>query len=321
MNNDIQNQNDRGQRKPTPMQRFNLYLTNDKTQGYLMQVLGEKKPSFVNNLIALVSNNRQLQECTPESVMYAAIKATALDLPLDANLGFAFVIPYWNSKTGRQEAQFQIGYRGFIQLAMRSGQFRTINVRDVREGEIEDENFVSGELKFKKLADKREEAPIIGYVSYFALINGFEKMSYWTIEKLTNHAKKYSQTFGSEKAYIRKSSRWTTDFEAMAEKTALKLLLSKYAPLSVEMQGAIQADQAVLDDKGAHYIDNEADVAEQNAKAADVLSKALEPEKTKTDDAPDTDIDVDPETGEIMQDDESGQPQAKEKFTPDRTLL
>ena len=135
---------------------FNATITNSRTQEYLSQVLGDKKSSFINNLTALVANNKALQECEPLTTMYAAIKATALDLPLDQNLGFAYVIPYRNNKEGKTEAQFQMGYKGYIQLAMRSGQFRTINVRDVREGEIVDEDFVSGELKFAKLpADKR----------------------------------------------------------------------------------------------------------------------------------------------------------------------
>lgn len=228
---------------------FNATITNPRTQEYLSQVLGEKKSSFVNNLTALVANNKALQECEPLTTMYAAIKATALDLPLDQNLGFAYVIPYKNNKEGKTEAQFQMGYKGYIQLAMRSGQFRTINVRDVREGEIVDEDFVSGELKFAKLpADKRNTAPIVGFVAYFELANGFRKMSYWSVEELKAHGLRYSQTYSSKKDYIRDNSKWATDFESMASKTVLKLLLAKYAPLSVEMQNAVKIDQAVIRD-------------------------------------------------------------------------
>lgn len=228
---------------------FNATITNSRIQEYLSQVLGDKKSSFVNNLTALVANNKALQECEPLTTMYAAIKATALDLPLDQNLGFAYVIPYRNNKEGKTEAQFQMGYKGYIQLAMRSGQFRTINVRDVREGEIIDEDFVSGELKFAKLpADKRSSAPIIGFVAYFELTNGFRKMSYWSVEELKAHGLRYSQTYASKKDYIRDSSKWATDFEAMASKTVLKLLLAKYAPLSVDMQNAVKIDQAVIRD-------------------------------------------------------------------------
>jgi recombination protein RecT len=265
--------------------KFNGVITSPKTQDYLMQVLGDKKSSFVNNITALVSNNKNLQECEPVSLMYAGIKATALDLPLDPNLGFAYVIPFKNNRENKTEAQFQIGYKGFIQLAMRTGQFKTINVRDVREGEITGEDFVSGELQFKKLNDNREGAKVIGYVAYFRLLNGFEKMIYWTVSEIETHGKKYSQTFSSTKDYVRNSSKWTTDFDAMAKKTVIKLLLSKYAPLSIEMQGAITSDQTVIDDKGCRYVDNDnvganpcgrPDNAEQNEKVAAMFSKAFD---------------------------------------------
>ena len=150
---------------------FNQTLTAAKTQDYLAQVLGDKKQSFVNNLTALVANNATLQECEPITLMYAGIKATALDLPLDANLGFAYVIPFRDNKQNKTLAQFQIGYRGFLQLAQRSGLFKTINVRDVRDGEIVAEDFISGEIQFQKLKENRETAKIIGYVAYFKLNN------------------------------------------------------------------------------------------------------------------------------------------------------
>jgi len=253
---------------------FNATITNPRTQDYLVSVLGEKKSSFVNNLTALVSNSRQLQECDPVSVMYAGIKATALDLPLDQNLGFAYVIPFKNNRDNKTEAQFQIGYKGFIQLAMRSGQFKTINVRDVREGEVISEDFVSGEITFRKLETNRESAKTIGYVAYFKLINGFEKMSYWTSEEIEMHGKRYSQTYASKKDYIRDSSKWTTDFDAMAKKTVIKLLLSKYAPLSIEMQNAISSDQAVITEKGTVYIDD-SEMPETNKKIVEIFENAL----------------------------------------------
>lgn len=250
------------------LQKFNQTLTSPKTQDYLLQVLGEKRSSFINNITALVSNNVALQACEPISLMYAGIKATALDLPLDQNLGFAYVIPFKNSKENRTDAQFQIGYKGLIQLALRSGQFKTINVRDVREGEIIDEDFVSGTLKFERLKENRENAKIIGYVAYFALTNGFEKMSYWTIDEITAHGKKFSQTF--KKGF----GLWKDDFNAMAEKTVLKMLLSKYAPLSIEMQNAIKYDQAVIKENDEFiYSDN---ISEENEKAKEIIESAFE---------------------------------------------
>lgn len=239
--------------------QFNRTITNPKTQEYLQNVLSEKKNSFVNNITALVSNNQKLQECEPLSLMYAGIKATALDLPLDANLGFAYVIPFRNNKENKVEAQFQMGYKGFIQLAIRSGQFKTINVTEVKEGELIEWDMLSGEVKFKALPN-REELKTIGYAAYFRLTNGFEKTLYSTVESIEKHAKKYSQTYSSSNQYVQKSSKWNTDFDAMAKKTVLKLLLSRFAPLSVEMQSAIINDQSIITEKGNKYVDNDTDI-------------------------------------------------------------
>lgn len=239
--------------------QFNRTITNPKTQEYLQNVLSEKKNSFVNNITALVSNNQKLQECEPLSLMYAGIKATALDLPLDANLGFAYVIPFRNNRENKFEAQFQMGYKGFIQLAIRSGQFKTINVTEVKEGELIEWDMLSGEVKFKALPN-REELKTIGYAAYFRLTNGFEKTLYSTVESIEKHAKKYSQTYSSSNQYVQKSSKWNTDFEAMAKKTVLKLLLSRFAPLSVEMQSAIINDQSIITEKGNKYVDNDTDI-------------------------------------------------------------
>lgn len=225
----------------TPLKQFNQFLTNPRTQDYLTTVLAEKKASFVNNITALVSNNAALQVCRPDTLMYASLKATALELPLDQNLGFAYVLPYKDKKSGATLAQFQMGYKGFVQLALRSGQFKTLNATDVRQGELLDEDFVTGELKFKK-AENRESLPIVGYVAYFKLLNGFEKYLYMTEAEVKAHALRFSQTF--KLGY----GLWADKdmFTSMAKKTVLKLLLSKYAPLSVEMQSALKADQAVM---------------------------------------------------------------------------
>ena len=250
------------------LKRFNACISNEATQQYLQQVLHEKKSSFTNNVIALVSNNASLQECQPMSLIYASLKATALDLPLDPNLGFAYIIPYKNTKKGVTDAQFQIGYKGFIQLAIRSGQFLLINVTDIRDGELQGENLLTGEMTFTRVPD-REQKPVIGYVAFFKLTNGFSKTLYMTVGEVKAHAGRYSQTFSSKLDYIRNSSKWTTDFDAMAKKTVLKLLLSKYAPLSVEMQNAIQNDQAVIDDQGdAQYLDNPEEQTPENIQAA-----------------------------------------------------
>lgn len=205
----------------------------------LARMLGEKKYSFVNNVVAVVSQNKQLQRCDPQGVIYAAVKATALDLPLDGNLGYAYVVPYGAT------AQFQIGWRGLVQLAQRSGNLAAINVRDVRHGEIVGEEFVSGELQFKGLpAAQRVQTPICGYVAYFRLTNGFAKTLYMSIEELNIHGQRFSKTYANPQGV------WATNFDAMAKKTVLKLLLSRWCPLSVELRQAVAADQGVISSNG-----------------------------------------------------------------------
>ncbi len=241
------------------LKEFNLVIRNQNTQAYLQDVLGEKKETFVSNLTALVSNDTKLQECKPVTLMYAALTATSLDLPLDKNLGFAYVIPYKNNRERTTEAQFQLGAKGIKQLAIRSGQFIGMNVTDVREGEIAGRNRMTGEMTFNWIEDdeEREKAKVVGYLAWFKLVNGFEKTKYMTVEEIKAHATRYSQTYSSKNDYVRKNSKWATDFDKMAEKTVMKLLLSKDAPLSVEMQTAFRADQSVQREEGKYiYSDN-----------------------------------------------------------------
>ena len=248
------------------LKKFNSTITGVKTQSYLQQVLGDKKSSFVNNLTALVANNKMLQECEPVTIMYAALKATALDLPLDQNLGFAYVLPYKNNRAGISEAQFQIGYKGIVQLCTRSNEFERINVTDVRQGELKSRNRMTGDLVFEWVEsdEERNKLPIVGYLGYFRLKSGYEKSSYWSVEELKKHGSTYSQTF--KKGY----GVWKDNFDAMAKKTVLKLMLNKGdAPMSVEIQQAIKYDQSViLDEQGtAKYIDNQQSNAEDEAEA------------------------------------------------------
>ena len=262
--------------KETGLQKFNRAITNNKTQEYLESVLGERKASFVNNLTALVANNASLQVCEPYTVMFAAMKATALDLPLDNSLGFAYVIPYKDNKKGITVAQFQIGYKGFVQLSLRTNQFALIpHATDVRKGEFVGCNRLTGEYEFKFVQDdeERQKLEVIGYVSYFKLLNGASSTLYMTKAEMEAHAMRYSQTYRSSNEYIRRSSKWTTDFDKMALKTVLKLNLSKNAPLSVELADAIQADQSVLKSIDKYeYMDNDDNVEEDMAKAQEVAS-------------------------------------------------
>ena len=264
----------------TGLQAFNQTITNPATQKYLSDVLAERKGSFVNNLTALVTNNAQLQECQPLTIIFAALKATALNLPLENSLGFAYCIPYKNNKTNTTVAQFQLGYKGFKQLALRSGQFAVIpNATDIKEGELKSRNRLTGECVFEFIEDdtRRAQAKTIGYASYFKLLNGAESTLYMSKEEIEAHALRYSQTYRSKTDYIKKSSKWSTDFDDMAKKTVIKLNLSRNAPLSVEMQDAINADQSVQYEAGKYeYVDNDGDLEKQMAdtqKAMDVANK------------------------------------------------
>ena len=258
--------------KVTGLQLFNRTITNPSTQKYLSDVLGERKGSFVNNLTALVANNAMLQECEPYTLMFAAMKATALNLPLDNSLGLAYVLPYKDNKRGITVAQFQLGYKAYKQLALRSGQFAKIpNATDVKEGELIRRDRLTGDCVFKFEDDdaKRAKLKTIGYVSFFKLINGAESVFYMSQEEMEQHALRYSQTFRSTNPKVKAASKWTTDFLVMALKTVLKLNLSKNAPLSVELKDAIQADQSVQYERNKYdYVDNEqSEVDEANAKA------------------------------------------------------
>ena len=258
------------------LKTFNQTITSPATQKYLDDLLHERKGQFVSNLTALVANNANLQECEPYTLMFAALKATALSLPIEPSLGMAHVIPYKNKKRNITEAQFQLGYKGFQQLALRTGQYKRINTTDVREGELGKRNRLTGEIEWNWITDeaKRLKTPIIGYVNYFLLLNGFESTFYMSKEEMNAHALRYSQTYKSSTDYIKAQSKWTTDFDAMALKTVIKLNLSKNGVLSTELQDAIRADQSVMREENKYeYTDNEEQAIFDAQKAQEVANK------------------------------------------------
>lgn len=257
------------------LKAFNQTITSDRMQQYLVQVLAERKASFVNNIVSLVANNAMLQQCEPLTVIYAGMKATALGLPLDPNLGQAYVIPYRNGKGGNVQAQFQIGYKGFIQLAIRSGQFKTLNVTEIKEGEMLDFDLLTGAMKFKANPDRHQLATV-GYAAYFELTNGFAKSFYMTEAEVIEHAQRHSKAFGS--------GPWKTDFETMAKKTVLKLLLNRFAPLSVEMAQAVQADQAVFSksENTPEYVDSPFAEMAEDASYTEVEDDAVDLDTAKS---------------------------------------
>ena len=227
------------------------YIARESVSNNIKEVLKDKMPQFIASVTSLVNSNKALQEADPKTILLACLTASSLDLPINQNLGFAYIIAYKDHKTGISSAQFQLGYKGFIQLAQRSGQFKTINVTDVREGEITDSNNLTGEIQFEWLKEDREKAKIIGYVAYMKLTNGFEKILYMTTEQLKAHGVKFSKSLKAGYGL------WKDEFDVMAKKTVIKLLLSKYAPMTVDMQTAALADQAIVKDDGYEYVDNQ----------------------------------------------------------------
>lgn len=222
------------------------------------ELLGKRATSFITSVLQIAAQNVLLAKADPISLYQSAAVAATLDLPLNQNLGFAYIVPYnqsvkdekgiWQKK---QVAQFQMGYKGFIQLAQRSGQFKSIYSSAIYEGQLVNADPLNGyEFDFtKKVSDK-----VIGFAARFKLLNGFEATWFMDIDQLKRHGAKYSKTYNLDKGL------WNTDFEGMANKTVIKLLLSKFAPLSVEMQTANIADQSIInniDTLDVTYVDNE----------------------------------------------------------------
>lgn len=200
-------------------------LNTPTMQKKFEQVLAKKAPQFMASILNLYNGDATLQKAEPMSIISSAMVAASLDLPVDKNLGYAWIVPY----SGK--AQFQLGYKGYIQLALRTGQYKSINVIEVREGELVKWNRLTEEIELDLDAATSEK--VIGYCGYFKLINGFEKSVYWTRDEITKHKNKFSKSdFG-----------WKKDWDAMAKKTVLRNMLSKWGILSVEMQKAVSEDE------------------------------------------------------------------------------
>ncbi|GEO26266.1 hypothetical protein AAC03nite_20510 [Alicyclobacillus acidoterrestris] len=199
-------------------------LETDSVKKRFEQILKNRASQYMSSIVNLVNSDTNLMECDPMSVIAACVVAATLDLPIDKNLGYAWVVPY------AKRATFQLGYKGYIQLALRTGQYRSINALPIREGELISWNPLTEELKID--FTKRESEKIIGYAGYFELINGFRKTVYWSKEAIEAHRKRFSKSgFG-----------WKNDWDAMALKTVIRNMLSKWGILSVEMQTAYSED-------------------------------------------------------------------------------
>ncbi len=208
-------------------------MSSPTVQEQFKNCLADNAPLFVSSLIDLFSTDQYLQKCEPRAVVMEALKAATLKLPINKSLGFAYIIPFKN-KSGQQIPQFQIGYKGLLQLAMRTGQYRFINADKIFEGEITSYNKLTGELVLGEPAGKT----VIGYFAFIETVAGFRKSIFWTVDQITEHAQRFSMSFNSS------HSPWKTDFDAMAIKTVLKALLGKYGIMSIDLAQAFASDPA-----------------------------------------------------------------------------
>lgn len=277
MENNIATQNN--QIAPTGVKGLSQFLNQSAIKAKFAEILGQKANGFIASVLSVINSNNQLANADQNSIYTAALLAASLDLPINPNLGFAYIVPYRSN--GVQVAQFQLGYKGFKQLAQRTGQFKILRDTDVRQGELKDFDRLTGVMQFEWVQDPAEriKLPVIGYVSHFVLVNGFTSTFYMTKQEAEAHGKKYSQTF---KRYG--TGLWKDEFDGMALKTVCKLNLSKNAPLSIEMQRAILADQAVIKnfdasdntlDVETEYVDNTHDSIDPTAVGAEKERKRI----------------------------------------------
>ena len=283
------------QTKPTGIA---TYLSSEAVKANIASVIGHQNTTrFISSVVSAVQANPTLAKCTNASILSAALQGEALQLPPSPQLGMFYMTPYkTKKKVGNQwvdveEAGFSLGWKGMIQLAIRTGQYKNIVVSDIREGEAEF-NPITEEIDLHPIKDPavREAAPVAGYYAMFELTNGFRKQLYSPVETLQTHAKRYSRGYRYDLESGKKTSPWSTNFDQMARKTMIRQLIGKWGIMSVEMQKAYVADQSVIDEDGTNrYVDNPSNVPvevqvqediETNANTEDfVEAEVIEPVK------------------------------------------
>lgn len=260
-------------------QRLGLtaYLTQDAVKNQINNVIGGANGQrFISAIVSAVNNNPQLQECTNQSILSGALLGESLKLSPSPQLGQYYLVPF-NDKNVGKVAQFQLGYKGYIQLAIRSGQYKKLNVLAIKEGELIRFDPLNEEIEVQLIEDEeqREAAPTIGYYAMFEYTNGFRKAIYWSKRKMEQHAETYSAGYRAKKGY----TFWEKDFDAMAYKTMLRQLISKWGIMSIDMMSAMDADMAVINQDGTkNYVDNEPEPIDV---PSEKVEKPAEPEPPK----------------------------------------
>lgn len=238
---------------------FMNYMTSTGIQKKVNEIIGDEKKGtrFISSIVSAVNNNPQLKECENSSILSGALLGESLNLSPSPQLGQYYLVPFADKNRG-QVATFQMGYKGYIQLAIRSGQYKKLNVLAIKEGELIKYDPLNEEIEVQLIDDeeKRESAKTIGYYAMFEYTNGFRKTMYWSKTKMEKHALQYSKGYQAKKGY----TFWEKDFDGMAYKTMLRQLISKWGIMSIDMQNAFEGDMAYIKEDGTkEYVDNEDD--------------------------------------------------------------
>lgn len=262
------------------------YLTQDAVKNQINSVIGGKDGQrFISAIVSAVNTNSALQECTNQSILSGALLGESLKLSPSPQLGYYYLVPF-NDKEKGKVAQFQLGYKGYIQLAIRSGQYKKLNVLAIKKGELEYFDPLNEDIKINLMIDnwdEREQAETIGYYAFFELTNGFRKAIYWSKKQMESHALKYSPGYKKDKEKGWNYTFWSKDFDGMAYKTMLRQLISKWGIMSIDLQTAMDADMAVINEDGTKdYVDIEENVIDMENTSTEEVSDNQQEQSTKT---------------------------------------
>ena len=260
--------------------KFSVAIQSDMYKNLINQTLGDKDRAtrFIASISSAVATNQALQECDAGTILSGALLGESLNLSPSPQLGQYYLVPFNDSKKGYKVAQFQLGYKGYIQLAIRSGQYKKLNVLAIKKGELIKYDPLNEEIEVNLIEDEeeRENAETIGYYAMFEYTNGFRKSLYWSKSKMEKHALKYSKGYSAHKGY----TFWEKDFDGMAYKTMLRQLISKWGIMSIDMQQAVEKDMATINTDGTYeYVDNEETIIEQEEPKENIEIQAENTEK------------------------------------------
>lgn len=245
---------------------FSVFMASDAVKQKINQMMsGKEGGKFITSLISLVANNPAIAKCDHSTILASALLGESLKLSASPQLGQFYIVPFNDTKNNRTVAQFQLGYKGYIQLAIRSGYYKKLNVLAIKEGELKQYNPLDETLEVNLIEDDevREQTPTIGYYAMFEYQNGFTKTLYWSKAKMQAHAQKYSQSYRKDPKNKTSWSYWAKDFDGMAFKTMLRQLISKWGLMSIDFQTAITNDMAVITEQGQpQFVDNQEDIIE-----------------------------------------------------------